>query len=81
MSGKSCLVPKNVAIRDQLRVEHTRPYDAQMAYTYGAGYMYIMTFCYVPEREPPRTYVRTYILYENRSLIQSLALMHLPTTS
>ena len=30
----------------------------------------------IPERGPPRTYVRTYILCENRSLIQSLALMY-----
>jgi len=30
-----------------------------------------------PERDPPCTYVRTYVLSENRSLIQSLALMRL----
>ena len=29
----------------------------------------------IPERDPPRTYVRTYTLCENRSSIQSLALM------
>jgi len=28
-----------------------------------------------PERDPPCTYVRTYVLSENRSSIQSLALM------
>jgi len=29
----------------------------------------------IPERDLPRMYVRTYVLYENRSPIQSLALM------
>ena len=29
----------------------------------------------IPECEPPRTYVRTYVVRENRSSIQSLVLM------
>jgi len=29
----------------------------------------------IPERDPPRTHVRTYVICENRSSIQSLALM------
>jgi len=34
----------------------------------------------IPKHDPPPTYVRTYILCENRSLIQSLALMCLAIT-
>ena len=30
----------------------------------------------IPERDPPRTYICTYVLGENRSSIQSLAIMH-----
>ena len=35
----------------------------------------------IPECDPPRTYVRTYVLCENRSSIQSLALMRSAITT
>ena len=35
----------------------------------------------IPEHDPPRTYVRTYILCENRPSIQSLVLMWSATST